>query len=101
MFNDTARAELTQLSRVFYCFAVDEHHMRLMAKDHPHAGASYRVVVQEDSTYGVEVMVPCCYPALVTSFATEEIADAWITDHKRRVAENAPRGFMRARSARS
>jgi hypothetical protein len=72
-----------------------------MAKEHPHTGASYRVVAQENSTYGVEVIVPGTSPALVTSFATEDIAEAWITDHKRRVLENAPRGFMRARNYRS
>ena len=72
-----------------------------MAKEHPHTGASYRIVTQDNSTYAVEVLVPGTYPALVTSFATEEIAEAWITDHKRRVTENVPRGFMRARKARS
>jgi hypothetical protein len=50
-----------------------------MAKEHPHTGASYRVLPQENSTYGVEVLVPGAFPALVTSFATEEIAEAWIT----------------------
>jgi hypothetical protein len=72
-----------------------------MAREHPHAGASYRVVVQGSSTYGVEIMVPFCYPALVTSFSTEELAEAWITEHKRQVAEYAPRRFTRARSLRS
>jgi hypothetical protein len=68
-----------------------------MAKEHPHAGAAYRVVPQKDETYGVEVIVPGSFPALVTSFATEQTAEAWITEHKRRVAENVPRGFMRGR----
>jgi hypothetical protein len=72
-----------------------------MAKEHPHAGAYYRVLPQENSTYGVEVLVPGVFPARVTSFATEEIAEAWIIDHKRRATENAPRGFMRARRLRS
>jgi len=81
--------------------AKSQHHIRRMAEEHPHTGASYRVVIQENLTYGVEVVVPSCYPALVTSFSSEEIAEAWITDHKRRVAENAPRGFMRAKSVRS
>jgi hypothetical protein len=72
-----------------------------MAKEHPHADAAYRVVAQKDSTYGVEVIVPGCSPALVTSFATEEIAEAWITNYKRRVAENVPRHFMRGRSSRT
>ncbi|MFZ1109830.1 MAG: hypothetical protein WAN43_15965 [Rhodomicrobium sp.] len=68
-----------------------------MAREHPHTGASYRIVTQENATYGVEVIVPGSYPALVTSFASEELAEAWITGHKQRVAENVPRGFMRAR----
>jgi hypothetical protein len=72
-----------------------------MAKEHPHTGASYRILPQENSTYGVEVSVPGAFPALVTSFATEESAEVWITGHKRRVAENAaPRGFMQTRSPR-
>jgi hypothetical protein len=58
-----------------------------MAKEHPHTGAVYRVVPQKDLTYGVEVILPGSYPTLVTSFATEQTAEAWITDHKRRVAE--------------
>jgi hypothetical protein len=60
-----------------------------MAKEHPHADASYRVVPQKDMTYGVEVAVPGSYPALVTSFATEQKAEAWITEHKRQITENA------------
>ena len=57
-----------------------------MAKEHPHAAASDRVVPQKGLTFGVEVIVPGSFPALVTSFATEQIAEAWITDYKRRVA---------------
>ena len=79
----------------------DVPHIGLMAREHPHTGATYRVIVQENLTYGVEVVVPGTFPALVTSFATEEIAEAWITNHKRRVAENVPRRFMRTRGPRS
>jgi hypothetical protein len=61
--------------------------MQAMAKEHPHADASYRVVPQKDMTYGVEVAVPGSYPALVTSFTTEQNAEAWIAKHKRRVTE--------------
>ncbi len=72
-----------------------------MAKEHPHAGAEYRGVPQKDSTYGVEVIVAGSFPAMVTSFASEEIAEAWITNYKRRVAENAPRHFMRRKNSRT
>jgi hypothetical protein len=96
--NSSSRRPL--LARLL-CFGVTDHYIRRMAKEHPHAGASYRIVTQENSTYGVEVIVPGSFPALVTSFATEESAEAWITGHKRRVEENVPRGFMRARGLRS
>jgi hypothetical protein len=66
-----------------------------MAREHPHAGATYRVVRQKDLSFGVEVNVPGSFPAMVTSFATELTAEAWIADHKRRVAENAPSWFVR------
>jgi hypothetical protein len=72
-----------------------------MAKEHPHAEATYRVVPQKDLTFGVEVNVPGSFPAMVTSFVTEQKAEAWIADHKRRVAENTPYRFMRRKSARS
>jgi hypothetical protein len=71
-----------------------------MAKEHPHAEATYRVVPQKDSTFGVEVSVPGCFPAMVTSFATEQTAETWIADYKRRVAENIPNGFMRRKAAK-
>jgi hypothetical protein len=72
-----------------------------MAKEHPHAEATYRVVPHEDLTFGVEVKVPGSFPAMVTSFASEQTAEAWIADYKRRVAENIPHRFMRRKSARS
>ncbi|HZV20680.1 MAG TPA: hypothetical protein VE986_03960 [Hyphomicrobiales bacterium] len=71
------------------------HHISVMAKEHPHAEATYRIVTQKDLTFGVEVKVPGSFPAMVTSFATEQAAEAWIADYKRRVAENAPYRFMR------
>jgi len=77
------------------------HHIEAMAKEHPHAGAAYRVVPQKDATYGVEVIVPGSFPAMVTSFATEQAAEVWIADYKRRVAENAPRTFTRRRNSRT
>ncbi len=72
-----------------------------MAKEHPHAEATYRVILQKDLTFGVEVTVPGSFPAMVTSFATEETAEAWIADYKQRVAANVSYKFMRRRSPRS
>jgi hypothetical protein len=72
-----------------------------VAKEHPHAGATYRVVPQKDLTFGVEVSVPGSSTAMVTSFAAEQIAEARIADYKRRVAEKTPYKFMRGRTSRS
>ncbi len=74
-----------------------EHHNIAMAIEHPHAGAAYRVVPQKDMTFGVEVVVPGAYPAMVTSFATEQKAEAWITGHKQRVVQNTFYRFTRGR----
>jgi hypothetical protein len=54
----------------------------MMAARRPHASASYRIIPQKDLTYGVEVTIPDTYPTLVTGFATEQRADAWIAEHK-------------------
>jgi hypothetical protein len=54
-----------------------------MPARHPHADASYRIAPQKDLTYGVEVSIPDTYPTMVTGFATEQLAEAWISEHKR------------------
>ena len=61
-----------------------------MAYKHPHADATYRIVPQKDMAYGVEVSVPDSSPAMVTSFATEQEAEAWIVEHKRRAESAIP-----------
>ncbi|MGA7327212.1 MAG: hypothetical protein WBX25_22680 [Rhodomicrobium sp.] len=71
-----------------------KHHIVLMAQQHPYASAAYRVLPQKDKTYGVEVSVFGAYPAMVTSFATKQKAEAWIKEHKRRVAESTFNSFM-------
>jgi hypothetical protein len=53
-------------------------------RKHPHSDATYRIVPVAGGAYGVEVSIPDSNPALVTSFATEDAAQAWITEHKRR-----------------
>jgi hypothetical protein len=60
-----------------------------MALKHPHADATYRIVPLKDRAYGVEVAIPDRTPAMVTSFATTEAAEAWIAEHKRQ-AEGGP-----------
>jgi hypothetical protein len=48
----------------------------------------YRVVLQENGTYGVEVTLPGELPAVVRSFSTEAEAEAWITAEMMSGAEN-------------
>jgi hypothetical protein len=70
-----------------------------MAKPHPHAEASYRLVPQETPTFGVEVSIPGSYPALVTGFATEAAAEAWIAAHRLRPSSVKRAGFRVRRGA--
>ena len=67
-------------------------------KTHPHAEAAYKVVTVSDGSFAVEVTIPDSHPAKVSPFATEADAEAWITEHRRRVEtqSQAGRGFRRA-----
>jgi hypothetical protein len=71
-----------------------------MQPKHPHANAVYRIVHQPDTAFGVEVTIPETYPTIITSFATEADAEAWILAHKQRVTASL-HGFGRSRKKRS
>jgi hypothetical protein len=74
-----------------------------MAQKHPHAEATYRIFVLKDGAYGVEVAIPDRSPAMVTSFATEEAAQAWIAEHKRQAESGVklPRRIRPTKAAES
>jgi hypothetical protein len=57
-----------------------------MKSKHPHSDATYRIVQNQDMTYGVEVTIPGTQPTTVSSFASEAEADRWIASHKEGVA---------------
>jgi hypothetical protein len=61
-----------------------------MVYRHPHADAIYRIIVQEDRTFAVEVRIPGSFPALVRGFATEQAAEIWIAEHKLNAGRGAP-----------
>jgi hypothetical protein len=61
------------------------HHIWLMARTHPHAEASYRVIPLPGGGFGVEVSIPDSNPTTVSPFTTEADAEAWIGKHKDRV----------------
>jgi hypothetical protein len=67
---------------------------------HPHAEATYRVIRRPDRNYGVEVSIPETSPTIVTGFASQEQAEAWVADHKRRTDQNIASGRPPFRLAR-
>jgi hypothetical protein len=54
---------------------------------HPHKGATYRLVRQRDGSFGVKVSILGNHPTVVTGFATELAAEAWMAKHKQEVAQ--------------
>jgi len=72
-----------------------------MARTHPHAEASYRIVTLADGALGVEVTIPDTHLTTVSSFGTEADAQAWIAKHKSRVeADSSANGWFRRQGAR-
>ena len=68
-----------------------------MARTHPHAEASYRVISLDNGSFGVEVRIPDTYPTRISQFATVAAAEAWIAEHRCRIeAQMEPRGWRRA-----
>lgn len=56
-----------------------------MARTHPHAEATYRVVPIDGGSFSVEVSIPDSLPTRVSTFKTEADAEAWIAEHQNRV----------------
>jgi hypothetical protein len=72
-----------------------------MLKTHPHAEATYRVISFDNGSFGVEVSIPDRYPTKVSMFKTKADANAWISEHRRRVQSQTPSGgWFRAASRR-
>ena len=51
-----------------------------MPRTHPHAEASYRVILLDNGLFGVEVSIPDSHPTRVSTFKTKADAEAWIRD---------------------
>jgi hypothetical protein len=58
--------------------------------EHPHLGATYKVIRMKDKSYGVEVAIPGAFPATITGLATKEDAERWIERHKNEIAKGVP-----------
>jgi hypothetical protein len=68
-----------------------------MARTHPHTGATYRVLQRADNSFGAEVSIFGMNPTVITGFATEALAEAWIAKHKQEVADFIPGRGWRGR----
>jgi hypothetical protein len=68
-------------------------------RTHPHGEANYRVLPLGDGSFGVEVSIPDSQPTTVTTFDSEDAAEAWITSHRERVISQSQivRGFRGSR----
>jgi hypothetical protein len=57
--------------------------------------AEYRIVARDDEVFAVEISIEDTSPTMVTPFATEAAADAWIEGHKARVLAPPTRRYVR------
>jgi len=71
-----------------------------MARLPPLPITRYRVVPQQDGSYGVEITRPGEAPATMNRFWTEAEADAWITTEQIRAAEESPPPPLKPRGKR-
>jgi hypothetical protein len=61
-------------------------------RTHPYAEATYRVVPLSGGAFGVQITIPDSYPTTVSSFATEVVAEDWITCNRQRLASEGLSG---------
>ena len=71
-----------------------------MPKTHPHAEATYQVILLDSGAFGVEVSIPDSQPTTVTRFASKADAEAWIAAHQARVRSQSQSGAWFRRSER-
>jgi hypothetical protein len=72
--------------------------LRGMDDKHPHDGATYTIVRNDDGTFGVEVKIPGANPITISGLEGEAGAEKWIARHKETVAKGKPRrAFTRAK----
>ena len=70
-------------------------------RTHPYAEAVYEVVALTGGGFGVKVSISEASPAIVTSFETVAVAEAWVVTHKSRVQSQSQSRTVFRRPARS
>jgi hypothetical protein len=69
-----------------------------MDDKHPHDGATYTILRNDDGTFGVEVVIPGANRVIITGLDGEAGAEEWIARHRGNVAKGKPgRAFIRKR----
>ena len=48
---------------------------------------TYRLIALENATFGVVVTIPEAQPTTVKGFATEDLAETWVAQHKTSIAD--------------
>ena len=75
------------------------HGFCTMVQPHPHAGATYKIIVRKDGAFEVEVTLPgVAEPVTITGLRTKLAAERWIARHQAAIAAGAPdkrRSFFR------
>jgi heme-degrading monooxygenase HmoA len=61
-------------------------------RTHPHAEATYRVIPTSEGAFAVEVTIPDTHPAIISSFASAQAAEAWIASNQQRVTAEGVAG---------
>ena len=62
-----------------------------MAKSHPHAGATYKIIAREDGAFEVEVTLPAARRrSTITGLSTKAEAERWMARHREAIAAGAP-----------
>jgi hypothetical protein len=93
------RAERAPKSISDWNMRASRPHLGIM-KTHPHGEATYRVVSTASGAFAVEVTIPDTHPTTVSSFPTEQAAEAWIARNKQRVAAEGQAGRWFQKPAR-
>ena len=65
--------------------------IRRMEDKHPHDGATYTILRNDDGTFGVEVKIPGANPITISGLEGEAGAEKWIARHRETVAKGKPR----------
>lgn len=71
--------------------------MHTMSIDESTPATTFRIFLQDDKSYGIEVTIPDSFPTTVKSFETEAAAEAWIANYQVRLSEKTTRKTWRRR----